>query len=143
MKRKTNNDVVDIDAPVKKTKKSSTKNRDYFDLTNDEYETFKAPPSTEKQKKVKEKAQEDLTEVKQEKPMYYPTFADAPHTWQADLMFMPYTKKGEDRRKLHGFFCMVNVNTKYAFARQLIFKTKNEDENYGARKSKKIRGTVK
>jgi hypothetical protein len=57
-------------------------------------------------------------------------------------MFMPYTKKGESRKKLHGFFCMVNVNTKYAFARQLIFKSKNEDEDYGSKKSRKIQGAI-
>jgi hypothetical protein len=41
---------------------------------------------------------------------------------------------------------MVNVNTKYAFARQLIFKSKkDEDESYtyGKTKATKIRGTVK
>jgi hypothetical protein len=57
---------------------------------------------SEAQKQVNKKAQEELTEVHQPKPTYYPTFADAPHTWQADLMFMPYTKKGKDRRN-----CMV------------------------------------
>lgn len=144
MKRKNYNDVVSVDAPVKKTKSSrNKKNNNYFDLTNDEYEAFKKVPVSEAQKQVNKKAQEELTEVHQPKPTYYPTFADAPHTWQADLMFMPYTKKGDDRKKLHGFFCMVNVNTKYAFARQLIFKSKKEDEDYGARKSKKIKGTVK
>ena len=123
--------------------KRKNNDRDYFDLTLDEYEAYKPPPLTDAQKQVKEKAREELTEVQQEKPTYYPTFADAPHTWQADLMFMPYTKKGESRKKLHGFFVMVNVNTKYAFARQLIFSSKNEDETYGARSSKKIKGTVK
>ena len=123
--------------------KRKNNDRDYFDLTLDEYEAYKPPPLTDAQKQVKEKAREELTEVQQEKPTYYPTFADAPHTWQADLMFMPYTKKGESRKKLHGFFVMVNVNTKYAFARQLIFSSKNEDEDYGARNSKKIKGTVK
>ena len=89
MKRKNYNDVVAIDAPVKKTKSSNKKKSNYFDLTSDEYEAFKAAPVSETQKKVKEKAQEDLTEVQQEKPTYYPTFADAPHTWQANLMFIP------------------------------------------------------
>ena len=61
---------------------------------------------------------------------FYPIYSDRPGAWQADLMFMNYTNS-DNKTKRHSILCMVNINTKYAFARQLIFGAmgnKAEDE---------------
>jgi hypothetical protein len=74
--------------------------RPYFELSNEDYQAFKPAPLTEEEKRVKKKVKEDLSEKTQGRPSYYPTFADAPHTWQADLMFMPYVKKADRKKKM-------------------------------------------
>ena len=145
MSRKTKK-VPEISVKLVKTTK-----RPYFDLSNEDYDVFKPTPISEEEQQAKKKVKEDLSEKAQEKPTFYPIFGDAPHTWQADLMFMPYVKKADREKKnpnykLHGFLVVINVNTKYAFARQLIFKSKKDEDDsyeYGKTKATKIKGTVK
>lgn len=46
---------------------------------------------------------------------WYPIYSDRPNAWQADLMFEPYVNsRGE--RIIQAILCVINVNTKYAFA---------------------------
>jgi len=54
---------------------------------------------------------------------YYPIYSDNPGGWQADLMFLPYTNSRNETR-LHAILCVININSKYAFARMLPFTSK-------------------
>ena len=103
-------------------------------LLNPNKEILAAPdkPSPEK-KRTTTTSDFDLTlyEAKRKHvDEYYPIYSDQTGAWQADLMFMNFTNsKGKTKR--HSILCMVNINTKYAFARQLIFGAmgnKAEDE---------------
>ena len=58
--------------------------------------------------------------------VYYPIYADQPDSWQADLMFEPYVNSKKERI-LQAILCVINVNTKYAFAEAVDYY-----KNYGA-----------
>lgn len=63
---------------------------------------------------------------------WYPIYSDRPNTYQGDLMFEPYVNsKGE--KILQAILCLINVNTKYAFARTVDYKKnvrKEEERNW-------------
>ena len=64
-----------------------------------------------------EKANTDLSQRRMDKRSihWYPIYSDKPNSYQADLMFEPYVNsKGE--KILQAILCLINVNTKYAFA---------------------------
>jgi hypothetical protein len=51
---------------------------------------------------------------------FYPIYSDRPNSYQADLMFEPYVNsKGE--KILQAILCVININTKYAFARTVDY----------------------
>ena len=62
---------------------------------------------------------------------YYPIYSDNPGGWQADLMFLSYTNSKNETR-LHAILCVININSKYAFARMLPFTSKRggRDKEY-------------
>jgi hypothetical protein len=71
------------------------------------------------------KANEDLSQRHLDKKaiQWYPIYSDTPNSYQADLMFEPYiNSKGE--KILQAILCVINVNTKYAFASAVDY-TKN------------------
>jgi hypothetical protein len=77
---------------------------------------------------------------------YYPIYDDSTGAggWQADLMFMNYTTKQNNSRR-HTFLCLININTKYAFVRQLIFNRSNpkkEEDELWKRGKKNAPGTT-
>ena len=77
-----------------------------------------APPSvyTAEQEAAKKIDRRHKRRVKD----YYPIYSDNPGGWQADLMFLPYTNSRNETR-LHAILCVININSKYAFARMLPF----------------------
>ena len=46
---------------------------------------------------------------------YFPIYADQPNSWQGDLMFEPWVNSS-GQKILQAIFCLVNINTRYAFA---------------------------
>ena len=55
--------------------------------------------------------------------LWYPTYADRPDSYQADLMFKPVTNS-KGQTFLQAPLCLINIDTKYAFA-ELIDYTRN------------------
>ena len=68
---------------------------------------------------------------------WYPIYADRPNSYQADLMFEPTTNsRGE--HLLQAILCVININTKYAFAEPVDYKrnlTKQEERAWNDKKT--------
>ena len=77
-------------------------------------------PTKEKQQEV-----EDALSLKHlpTDNFWYPIYADQPDSYQADLMFEP-TINSKGQYILQAILCVVNINTKYAFAEPVDY-TKN------------------
>ena len=79
-------------------------------------------------KKATVEVHDDLKEAKRPKVKeYYPIYSDEAGAWQADLMFINYVNQKQERRS-HSFLCLVNINTKYAFVKQLTFRQKKDED---------------
>ena len=88
-----------------------------------------------------EKANTDLSQRRMDKRSihWYPIYSDKPNSYQADLMFEPYVNsKGE--KILQAILCLININTKYAFASAVDYtkNVKGMDERDWASKSTRI-----
>ena len=88
--------------------------------------SLKDPTAVEKD--IQKAVQNQYKEAKQKVDHYYPIYSDKKGAWQADIMFEPYTVKNITR--VHGFFVMVNINTKYAFVKQQPFTPSSKDEEW-------------
>ena len=51
---------------------------------------------------------------------WYPIYADRPNSYQADLMFEPYVNSKKELI-LQAILCVININTKYAFAQAVDY----------------------
>ena len=74
----------------------------------------------------KEGATRDENFTKKKMPKvedWYPIYADRPNSYQADLMFEPYVNSKKEL-VLQAILCVININTKYAFA-QVVDYYKN------------------
>ena len=70
------------------------------------------PPSAERLKALND----DLSLKRPEKDIhYFPIFADQPNSWQGDLMFEPWLNSS-GQKILQAILCVININTRYAFA---------------------------
>ena len=71
------------------------------------------------QKKGEKEVQQALTELPYNVKKWYPIYSDTVGGWQMDLMFLntPIATKGLYRE--HALLCMININSKYAFVREL------------------------
>ena len=71
--------------------------------------------------------------------LWYPIYADRPDSYQADLMFEPVTNsKGQTISQ--AILCVININTKYAFAEPVDYtrNVKKADERAWNDKRKRI-----
>lgn len=69
-------------------------------------------PTKERQKEVQENLSRKLIP---KDVVWYPIYADQPDSYQADLMFEPI-QNTKDEIILQAILCVININTKYAFA---------------------------
>ena len=91
-------------------------------------------PSTEQKADI----DESLSQKRLPKNIqWYPIYADRPNSYQADLMFEPTTNsRGE--HLLQAILCVININTKYAFAEPVDYKrnlTKQEERAWNDKKT--------
>jgi hypothetical protein len=92
-------------------------------------------------KPSKKGGDDDIAEAKRKHVKeYYPIYSDQEGAWQADLMFMNYTTKANQSRR-HTFFCLINIHTKYAFVRQLIFNRPKDEDDLWKAGTKRTPGT--
>jgi hypothetical protein len=94
------------------------------------------PPSEQQMTTINE----ELTQKTLPKDiLWYPIYADQPNTWQADLMFEPYTNSKKERIMV-AILVVINVNTRYAFARPVDYykNVKAMDEREWNDKSTRI-----
>ena len=72
---------------------------------------------------------------------WYPIYSDTPNSYQADLMFEPYLNS-KNETILQAILCVINVNTKYAFAQAMDY-TKNykgmDEEDWKKKPDKRLR----
>ena len=88
----------------------------------------------------KEGATRDENFTKKKMPKvedWYPIYADRPNSYQADLMFEPYVNSKKELI-LQAILCVININTKYAFA-QVVDYYKNYKGNDNEDWRKKVR----
>jgi hypothetical protein len=79
------------------------------------------------QKKGEKEVQQALTELPYNVKQWYPIYSDTVGGWQMDLMFLntPIGTKGLYRE--HALLCVININSKYAFVRELTYTSKKKD----------------
>ena len=79
------------------------------------------------QKKGEKEVQQALTELPYNVKKWYPIYSDTVGGWQMDLMFLntPIGTKGLYRE--HALLCVININSKYAFVRELTYTSKKKD----------------
>ena len=87
------------------------------------------PPPIEKLKEVNEQLSQKYVPKNAAK---YPTYADQPDTYQADLMFELYINSKKEKI-LQAILVVINVNTKYAFA-----ETVDYEKNYKGMEEKSL-----
>ena len=75
---------------------------------------------------------------------WYPIYADRPNSYQADLMSEPYMNSKKEL-VLQAILCVININTKYAFAEAVDYykNYKAMDEEDWKKKARKIKLTNK
>ena len=91
------------------------------------------------QDQVKNKHKEAIQQVDH----FYPVYSDVKGAWQADTMFIPY--KTDNTWKTHGFFVLININTKVAFVHQAPFTPSKKDAKWlpkQAQKHIKVHGSA-
>ena len=97
------------------------------------------------QKKLKKEVQQELTEVNYDVKDWYPIYSDTVGGWQMDLMFFntPIGKSGT--YKEHVLLCVININSKYAFVRELTFTSTKKDTAWKPRQKEiyKVPGSAK
>ena len=101
---------------------------------------------TPEQKKVKKSVQEEITEAKYNVKDWYPIYSDTVGGWQADLMFLNVKLGKTENYREHCLLCVININSKYAFVKELPFTPqKNKDSAWRptTKKVYKVPGTAK
>ena len=79
------------------------------------------------QKKTEKEVQQQLTELPYKVKEWYPIYSDTVGGWQMDLMFLNTPVGTKGHYKEHALLCVININSKYAFVRELNYKNKNKD----------------
>jgi hypothetical protein len=93
----------------------------------------------------KEGAPRDEKFTKRQMPKvedWYPIYADRPNSYQADLMFEPYVNSKKETI-LQAILCVININTKYAFAQVVDYYKKSTDNEDWKKKASRLRLTNK
>ena len=97
------------------------------------------------QKKLKQEVQQELTEVNYDVKDLYPIYSDTVGGWQMDLMFFNTPIGNSGTYKEHVLLCVININSKYAFVRELTFTSTKKDTVWKPRNKEvyKVTGNAK
>jgi len=93
---------------------------------------------TPEQKKVKKEVQQELTEANYDVKDWYPIYSDTVGGWQADLMFLNIKIGKTDNYREHVLLCVININSKYAFVRELPWTSKKNEDSAWRPNNKKV-----
>ena len=93
---------------------------------------------TPEQKKVKKEVQQELTEANYDVKEWYPIYSDTVGGWQADLMFLNIKIGKTDNYREHVLLCVININSKYAFVRELPWTSKKNEDSAWRPNNKKV-----
>ena len=84
---------------------------------------------TPEQKKVKKEVQQDLTEANYDVKDWNPIYSDTVGGWQADLIFLNMKIGKTDNDREYVLLCVININSKYSFVRELPFTSKKNADS--------------